>query len=96
MRDVRIYGLVDPRTGETVFQGTGAECAAFCGGSFAGFYGREDKTKNGTYHGYRVELIYDDPVGARIGTREKEAAAAWDAFCEPIRREFGIRVKGSE
>ena len=93
MKPQRIYGLFNPLTGELAFEGTANECAEFCGGTVAGFLGGYNRTINETYHGYSVEVVSEPPVKANGCAEFKKAAEAWDAFCEPIRKAYGISVR---
>lgn len=89
---MKVFGLFDARTDELVFAGTPAECAEFCGGAITGFYGRS-AMKDRTYHGYKVR---DMQKIRPLDAEEKKLAAKWDAFCEPIRKAYGIEVRRSD
>ncbi len=93
MKEQRRYGIYNPLTGELVFEGTDVECAAFCGGTPAGFRDGPLKAKDGLYHGYRVEVTCDVLGSAKTDAESKRLAEAWDAFCEPIRKAYGISVR---
>lgn len=92
---MKVFGLFDPDTGEQVFAGTPAECAEFCGGTTRGFYGRYTGTKGGTYHGYTVRVL-PRVKPKTLDPELKKLAAEWDAFCEPIRKAYGIEVRRSD
>lgn len=94
MAKLIIYALIDPDTEEIVFQGNAHECAEFCGGTPKGFYGGFSKSREATYHGYRVTKLVDTSSEMNVlGSSELTAAAKkWDAFCEPIRKRYGIPV----
>lgn len=83
------YRLYDRETGEFFFEGTAKECSEAVGASHRDAIRSSYKgTRNGTYKGYRIE-----EVTVEEARREADAAAAWDAFVEPLRKQYGIPVK---
>ena len=89
---MKTYGLYDPDTDEQVFVGTPAECAEFCGGVVAGFYRRYTP---GKYCGYTVRVI-PTVKEKTLDAELKKVAEEWDAFCEPIRKAYGVEGRRGE
>lgn len=87
------YKIFKTTTGELLKFGTARECAEFIGIGerwFSDAVGRGLELGRGRY---RVEVIKGMSTQVRHESEATmEAIAAWDAFTEPIRREFGIPV----
>lgn len=82
-----IFRVYDRETGELVAEGTSNDCGEQLGLRRETIRAAYDGTVGGTYKGYRIEKVV-------INTDEynKTAIMNWDAFCEPLRKEFGIPV----
>ena len=90
---IKRYTVYDIVTGEILVSGNARECAAAIG--------VHDETirKNarGIIKSQRYEVV-EDPTQEEKQPRDDMLIAArnWDAFCEPIRKKYGIKVQGLE
>lgn len=86
------YFVRDRETGEIVAEGSARECAERLGVTTDTIR----KWGTGYYHSYKWEVTR---VGLEIPMKNlnkhglAEAARSWDAFCEPIRKKYGVEVK---
>ena len=81
-----VYYVYDKETEDLVASGTAKECAAIIGVHPATIQGASIGST--PMRSYYVERSL--PVA---GNEQEELAAQWDAFCEPIRKRYGIKVK---
>lgn len=91
-----LYEVYDPKTEELIAKGTVAECAEQLCMTVSGFRNAVDRAKNGTNRSQKIVAVGHTEVKQpnRNFTSEKQAAIdAWDAFCEPIRKKYGIPVR---
>lgn len=84
-----IYYVYDKATEELVASGSARECAQVVGVHPATIQGAS--TGTATMRNYCVERLL--PV---VGSEKEKLAAQWDAFCEPIRKRYGIKSKRSD
>lgn len=84
----KFFRVYDTETGELVVEGTSRECSQALGVADETTRNSYHNTINGTYKGFRIEAISEDEARS-----DAEAIMKWDAFCEPIRKKYGIPVK---
>lgn len=82
------FRLYDIETGELVVEGSTRECGEAIGAGDEAIRVAFNYTINGTYKGYQIEEVPEDEAKS-----DAEAIRNWDAFCEPIRRKYGIPVR---
>lgn len=90
---IKHYAVYDIVSGEQLAYGTARECAEAIG--------VHDETIRKNARGNIKSLKYEvveAPSQEEKQTREDMLTAArnWDAFCEPIRKKYGIKVQGLE
>lgn len=90
---IKHYTVYDIVTGDLLASGTAAECARRIG------VHAETIRKNarGVIKSQLYEVV-EDPTQEEKQKRDDMLIAAmkWDAFCEPIRKRYGIKVHGQE
>jgi hypothetical protein len=91
----RKFQIFNKVSGNLVFEGSAKECCErlHCADSTLRISAKEDWSIRGTYK--IVEIIEpktDDIEEELTKAEDRSAAASWDAFCEPIRKKFGIPV----
>lgn len=89
------YKIIDPDTGELLFNGNTKECAEFMGITMKAF-------QNGTYamrksnkeiwRGYCIEVVKTECKQREQPVKVKSAIKAWNDFTEPLRKAYGIPV----
>lgn len=86
---MKTYEVYSRETGELLVEGTITECASAIGLSRSGF----NHAVNAKHHSRFcfVDTTEEDEVTDR-STDVREAIKAWDAFCEPLRKKYGIPV----
>lgn len=84
------YAVYDKETGELVTKGTARACSEATGLSIDSVY--QNAVGAANHPKYVVEGLYDECVCDSI----EAAARAWDKFCEPIRKKYGIPVYKSQ
>lgn len=96
---MRTYDVYDLKTGDLLFCGTTAECAEQMGLTAKAFRQALVRSRNGTNRRHRIE----ESGGTQLKRSERnalqsdaQAIRAWDAFMEPLRKEFGIPVRKIE
>lgn len=91
MRKYKVYSNI---TDEFLFEGTAEECAEFCGLSLSWFKEVANDIGVCCRGRYRVKEVYGEAEEKLPQKNDsmKAAAKAWDEFCEPIRKKFGIPV----
>lgn len=82
-----IFRLYDIATGAFVTEGTSKQCGDAIGVGPEVIRMAYKRVLDGTYKGYRIEEVLLN--GAET---DEDAIANWDAFVEPLRKEFGIPV----
>ena len=80
------YAVYDKETGELVTKGTARSCSEATGLTVDAIY--QNAAGSANHSQYVVEELYDECVCDSI----EAAARAWDKFCEPIRKKYGIPV----
>ena len=105
MRTVRkTYRVYRAKDGSLLAEGIAEACAEQLGIEIQGFRKAVCKAKAGKHKGYRIEVLPAKPIPEltaegkprqanqeRTGERIR-LAREWDAFCEPIRKKYGITV----
>lgn len=81
-----VYYVYDKATEELVASGSAKECAQAVGVHPATIQGAGSGAISMRNHFVERELSCDANEPLRL-------AAQWDAFCEPIRKRYGIKVK---
>ena len=95
MAKLNYYRVWDHRTGEFLAEGTAAECAEFVGITQQAFRSRVERCSlNGDGRCWDVEV--DKAKPAQLFGADKTVAEEWEAFMEPLRKKFGIKVKRME
>lgn len=82
------FRVYDVETDELIVEGSAKECAEALGGDRNSITNAYYNTVNGTYKGCRIEEMSADEAKS-----DAEAIKNWDAFCEPIRKKYGIPVR---
>lgn len=82
------FRLYDIETGDLIAEGTSKECGEAIGAGEDAIRQAYQRTLNGTYKGYQIEGVPE--IKAKS---DAEAIRNWDAFCEPIRKKYGIPVR---
>lgn len=108
MRTVRkTYRVYRAKDGKLLAEGIAEACAKQLGIEIQGFYKAVCKAQAGTNKKYRIEVFQPSPIPElaiqaderalparqELSSEELQLAREWDAFCEPIRKKYGIAVK---
>ena len=72
------------------------ECAKHLGITVGAFHHAKYRSEEGTNKRHMIETLDDDalceePLG--LSGSDLAAIQAWDAFCEPLRKKFGIPIR---
>lgn len=94
MIQVKRYKVFDVKTGDFIVEGTARECAAVVGMTPSGFrQAHVVSAGNGHKRLLIIEQNQDEAPEELVDNSEmRDAAKEWDAFCEPIRKKYGIPV----
>ena len=92
MGKVNNYRVWDHRTGDFLCEGTARECSTFFEITEQAFHQRVERAlHNGDHRCWDVEV--DKAKKAQLFGADKTVAEEWEAFMEPLRKKFGIKVK---
>jgi len=92
MRPQKQYRVCSRQTGNFIVDGTARQCAAVLNISIYGFRDALYRSQTAGNSKYRIEEILDESQTKAPHPELLEAANAWDAFMEPIRKAYGIPV----
>lgn len=93
---MRTYDVYDLKTGDWIAGGTVAECAAQLGITTGAFHHAKHRCDRGTNAKHRIEERGEIPpqrADREFSGSDLAAIRSWDAFVEPLRKEFGIPVR---
>ena len=108
IRTVRkTYRVYRAKDGKLLAEGIAEACAKQLGIEIQGFYKAVCKAQAGKHKRYRIEVLPASPIpGIALQAEEialqarqeltnegLQLAREWDAFCEPLRKKYGITVK---
>lgn len=83
------------KNGKVIYMGTITACAKWLGVTVAAIDSHRFKHPGKPYRGYALE--FEDYVETKsFSGDDLKAMKAWDAFCEPLRKEFGIGINRRE
>ena len=80
---VMIYSVYDRDSGDLLVTGTARECAAKFGITEKAFKDEADNTSQNRLWDVNTQPMSSERVAA---------IRSWDAFCEPLRKKYGIKV----
>ena len=90
-----IFEVYD-RDGNLLVKGTSIECAKVLGLSRAQFWNIVNAVRIGRNKRYKIDEVgytgRKDNRDRHDDEKTRQAIEAWDRFCEPLRKEFGIPV----
>ena len=79
------------KNGKVIYMGTITACAKWLGVTVAAIDTHRCRHPGAPYRGYTLE--FPDFLEAKsFSTGDLKAMKAWDAFCGPLRKEFGIPI----
>lgn len=96
MKGKYIYEVQDRSTGKIVCTGTAVRCANALGVCRETILRWGNGTrKSPQYDARMIDMAFSQAEAERVDYPDqfRQAIRAWDEFCEPLRKKYGVKVK---